>query len=343
MSNTGTNISIIEKNLPMDRIGPLVEAINIDKKRFLATVMLACERQPKLMDHHVSEHVQWASAAAALGLEPDGVSGQAFPIPFGGRNPKVQLIIGYKGFNTMAGRAGISISSGTIYEGDEWDTTLHAGKPFAIRQSFGSRNSSKLLGVWAQAQLPNGFFAHPLIMDMSEILAVKAKSPGARKSDSPWNDVAVGLPAMAQKTPVRRLQRTLPSLITPGRNFSTHAAGMTMETAHEEQGLHSTVDLDGNVRNYGPIDVTPTPEETEIAPTIIAPDGSEMKFGTFPAYSSVVKKIGMTENLDALRALDKSNRSRFADWRASGDKEATAAADAIEIAISERIKAVSEA
>ncbi len=333
MSNTGTNITIIEKNLPMDRITPMVEALDMNPKRFLSTVMLACERNPRMMDFPVGQHVQWASASAVLGLEPDGVTGQAFPIPFGGRDPKVQLVIGYKGFNTMAGRAGITINSGVIREGDEFDPVLQPGKPFAVRQAFGQRARANMLGAWAQAQMPNGAFGATVLLDMSEILAVKAKSPGARKKSSPWNDASVGMPAMAQKTAVRRLQRTLPSLITPGRQFSTHNIGAQMDMLHEEVGHHTTVDLDGHLRDEGPI-IEAKPMPDEVRPEIALPNGNTASFGSWNQYGSIVSRIGLTENQEALRAIADLNKERFAEWRIAGHTEA---ADAIEVALADAL------
>jgi phage RecT family recombinase len=62
-----------------------------------------------------------AMSAAVLGLEVDGVTGQAYLIPFAG---KAQLVIGYKGFNTLAARSGITITGAVVREGDEFDFEL---------------------------------------------------------------------------------------------------------------------------------------------------------------------------------------------------------------------------
>lgn len=334
MSKTGMNIAIMEKSLPMDRIGPMVEAIDMDKKRFVATVLTALDRNPRLMDFPVQQHLQWCASAAVLGLEPDGVTGQAFPIPYGGKNPRVQLIVGYKGFNTMAGRAGIIINSGTLHKGDRFSTKLVAGRPFEVEQAFGDRARSDLVGVWSQAQLPNGHFTQPLLMDLSEVLAVKAKAPGARKGDSPWNDRPVGFAAMAQKTAVRRLQRILPALITPGRQFSTHHVGAQMDMLHEEAGHATHVTLEGELVDEGAMKVEP--EAPEIVPAIIAPDGSEQNFGSFEAHGTVVSKLRKTDP-DVARKIYEMNKARFADWRTSGNPAAVAAADAIDEAIDERL------
>ena len=49
------------------------------------------------------------------GLEVDGVTGQAFLVPFAG---KVQLVVGYKGYNTLGARAGLTITGEVVRSGD---------------------------------------------------------------------------------------------------------------------------------------------------------------------------------------------------------------------------------
>jgi len=331
MSHSGMSVAILEKNLPTDRINPLIEALDMNPKRFMATVLLACERAPKLMNFPVQQHIAWASSAAALGLEPDGVTGQAYPIPFGN---KVQLIVGYRGFTSMAGRSGITINSGVLLEGDVWEKNVHAGSPFAVQQAFGDRATRNLVGVWAQAQMPNGAYAHPLLLDLSEVMAVKAKAPGGRKSDSPWNDVKVGFPAMAQKTAVRRLQRTLPALITPGRTWSTHNTGAAMDMLHEEAGQATRVDLDGHLHaEAGPIiDAT---VEAGVEPVLLLPNGNEVKLGTFANHDAFCRKLLLTEP-EVVKAIHEKNKDRLAQWATSDNADANAAAVAIVNAILER-------
>ena len=66
-------------------------------ERLVRTVVVSCERLPKLLECDRQSVFNAAMSAACLGLEVDGVTGQAFLIPFKGR---AQLVIGYKGFNT---------------------------------------------------------------------------------------------------------------------------------------------------------------------------------------------------------------------------------------------------
>jgi hypothetical protein len=55
-----------------------------------------------------------------IGLRPDGASGHAYLLPFGGR---VMLCIGYKGYVALAARSGIrQICSQVVFQGDRFET-----------------------------------------------------------------------------------------------------------------------------------------------------------------------------------------------------------------------------
>lgn len=277
MSNTGNSLAIVERNLQpmMPRFEAMVTPVGLDARRFMHSILFACERNPRLLDYPVQQHVQIASTCSTLGLEPDGVSGQMFLIPFGGRNPVIQTVIGYKGFNTTAARAGIVIHGDVLREGDRFSLELVAGRPYAVDTSatFGRRHDAPIIGAWAQAETPSGF-STPVVMDMSEINAVRAKSSGARKPDSPWNDRAgPGFGAMVAKTAKRRLQRFLPMILTRGlehMNISQHALGMEMDTQHEEIGRHAYIDGEAHIVT----EEMETPAESQWR--IVQPDGSEI-------------------------------------------------------------------
>lgn len=259
MSATGMSISILENHIrpQWSRFDHLVSPVGLAPKRWLETCFLAVEKNRALLDHDVREHLRWINTSATLGLEPDGALGQMFAIPFGGKNPCIQPITGYKGMNTTAGRAGIVIHGDVLREGDDFTAEGGAGQPFRVRLRFGDRQSAPIIGAWAQGELPNGRFTTPVIMDLSELLAVKAKSPGARKSDSPWNDAGgPGFAAMCSKTAKRRLQRHLPALLTKGLeslNISQHALAATVDTLHEDAGHRTFIDDKAQVIDAGTI------------------------------------------------------------------------------------------
>jgi recombination protein RecT len=201
-------------------------------ERLMRTIMISVERLPLLLQCDRQSIFNAAMSAACLGLEVDGVTGQAYLIPFKG---KAQLVIGYKGFNTLAARSGITITGAVVREGDEFDYQLGTAA-YVRHRPKGSKG--KITHAWACAQSLDRP-AVVEVLDMDELLAVKGRSPGAKRSDSPWNDPAIGFPAMCQKTAKRRLARAMPL------NIMQQAA--RMDEAVDEQGAPAWISPDKGV------------------------------------------------------------------------------------------------
>jgi recombination protein RecT len=198
--------------------------------RLIRTVVISCERLPKLLECDRQSLFNSAMSAACLGLEVDGVTGQGFLIPFKG---KAQLVIGYKGYNTMGARSGITITGGVVREGDEFAHQEGTGGFIRHIRALGKGRDRRIIAAWAWAQALDRPGV-PSILDVDELLAVKAKSPGGSRSDSPWNDPSIGFPAMCEKTAKRRLARSLPLTVM-------HLAAR-MEEAVDEQGKNAWID-----------------------------------------------------------------------------------------------------
>lgn len=182
----------------------------IPPERLVRTVLVSCQRNPKLMAQNLRPTLlQSAMTSAVLGLEVDGVTGQGFLIPFGGKNPAVQFIPGYKGYNTIAGRAGFTINGGVVREGDEFDYQEGSAGFIHHKRLLSGESQRKIIAAWATATKPG---ASPIVslLSIDELMAIKGKSAGAKKYDSPWNDQAVGFPAMCEKSAKRRLARSMP-------------------------------------------------------------------------------------------------------------------------------------
>jgi recombination protein RecT len=196
--------------------------------RLIRTVLVSVERAPKLLDCSRQSLFNAAMSAAVLGLEVDGVTGQAFLIPYGNR---AQLVIGYKGYNTMAARSGISIQGAVVREGDKFLYQLGTNGSVTHIPVLGSEG--RIVGAWAVAEANN---RPPVIsvLSMQEIMEVKERSPGARKPDSPWNDPKVGFVAMAEKTAKRRLARSMP--------LNVMQLGAKLDETWEERGRHAWID-----------------------------------------------------------------------------------------------------
>jgi phage RecT family recombinase len=205
--------------------------------RLMRSIMISVERNPKLLAANRQSLLNAAMSAACLGLEVDGVTGQAFFIPFAG---KAQLVIGYKGMNTLAARSGFTVQGEVVREGDEFDYEL--GDKGYVRHKPLLGNTGKIIGAWATASAQN----RPSIisvMGIDDIMKVKNKAPGGSKSDSPWNDPMIGFPAMASKTVKRRLARSMPL------NIMQVAAAM--EEGFEERGKATWIDPDHGLQIEG--------------------------------------------------------------------------------------------
>lgn len=199
-------------------LGPLMPA-----DRLIRTVVVSVERLPALMQCDRQSLFNAAMSAAVLGLEVDGVTGQAYLIPF---KNKAQLVIGYKGFNTMAARSGITITGAVVREGDSFDPDYDRGLA-NHKPKLGDESRRRIVAAWARASA-NNRPAVLKVLSIDELLAIKAKSPGAKRQDSPWNDPQIGFPAMCEKSVKRRLARDLP--------LNVMQLAARMDEAVDEQG-----------------------------------------------------------------------------------------------------------
>lgn len=204
-------------------------AIPVD--RLMRSIMVSIERTPKLLQADRQSLLNASMSAACLALEVDGVTGQAFFVPFSG---KAQLIIGYKGMNTLGARSGFTITGEVVREGDAFDYEL--GDKGFVRHKPLLGNKGAIIAAWATASS----FQRPAIVSVlgiDDVMEIMAKSPGAKMSDSPWRNKEIGFPAMAAKSAKRRLSRSMPLNADP--RFHLAAA---MEETFEERGKSAWID-----------------------------------------------------------------------------------------------------
>lgn len=198
-------------------------------ERLMRTIMISIERNPKLLQANRQTLLNAAMSAACLGLEVDGVTGQAFLVPFAG---KAQLIVGYKGYNTLGARAGITIQGEVVREGDEFDYELGDRSFVHHKPKLGTRGP--ILASWATATALNRP-AIVSVLGIDDLMLIKARSPAVKGGfDTPWNEPILGFPAMCSKTAKRRLARSTP--------LNVMQVAAAMEEAHEERGKLSWID-----------------------------------------------------------------------------------------------------
>lgn len=234
--------------------------------RLVQTAIFSVKNNPSLLE--CTQHSLLASvmSAAVLGLEIDGVTGQAFIIPF---KNKAQLVIGYKGYNTLGFRAGFTITGEAVFDGDDFDYDTGTSPFVKHHQNF---KTHKLEYAWAAATAKDHTPVISILPE-SEIETVRRRSPGAKRKDSPWNDQLIGYPAMAAKTAKRRLCRSMP--------LCRMQLAARMEEALDEEGRGGYIDenqnlvIDQKEPDFEEVSADKTPDVAELTKPIEQEDGLE--------------------------------------------------------------------
>lgn len=185
--------------------------------RLARVVMTAIQNTPKLLECDRQSLFSAIMTCAQLGLEPDGVLGQAYLIPFG---KKVQFIPGYRGLIALARNSGdvTSIQAQAVYEGDFFDYQ------FGLNERLDHKPAEKERGevthFYAIAKFKDGGH-HWDVLTVADVDRIRNKSEGYKsavrfaKKDgngnliikSPWVD---HYDEMGKKTAIRRIAKYLP-------------------------------------------------------------------------------------------------------------------------------------
>lgn len=233
-------------------------------ERLMRTIVISCERQPKLLECERQSLFNGAMTFAVLGLEVDGATGQAYMVPFNDRRRGMQIvqpIIGYKGYNTLGARAGMTIAGGVVREGDEFDYDEGSRAFVHHKRKLGGEKDRRIIAAWATAA-SNDRPATVKILSIDELNMVKAKSP--RGGEPPWADPLIGFPAMSEKTAKRRLARDMP--------LSVFQIAARMEEAFEEQAQPSWINPDRQLVIAGDVIAPRHDSTTPTAETLLKPD-----------------------------------------------------------------------
>lgn len=175
---------------------------HLTPERLLRVALTACQQTPKLLDCDRKSLYSAIMRSAQLGLEPDGVLGQAYLIPYG---KTVTFIPGYKGLIDLARRSGevSNIIAKEVYENDEFDVDFSQEIPFVHKPKL-EGDRGKLTHFWAMARFKDGGF-HWDYMSVAEVEAIRDKGNG--KGNQVWKDYFV---EMGKKTAIRRIAKYLP-------------------------------------------------------------------------------------------------------------------------------------
>lgn len=181
---------------------------HLNADRLIRVALTAIQRSPKLLECTPLSIAGSLMQAAQLGLEPDGILGLAYLVPF--HNSKTgrsecQLIAGYKGLMELARRSGFvsSIQARVVHDKDlfRYKFGLH---PVLEHEPSDEEDPGPMTHAWALAHFVNGGFQYE-VMSRQQIEKVRKGSKSA--NSGPWQ---THYDEMAIKTVIRRLCGKLP-------------------------------------------------------------------------------------------------------------------------------------
>jgi phage RecT family recombinase len=179
-------------------------------RKFLAEAFFVIKSSDKLM--HSTMHSLLCSIfeAASVGLSLSSAASQAYLVPFqnnkrAGKPLEAKLIIGYRGYETLAQRESrIKIFSTCVFRKDVFEYQLGSHpeirhKPYipSLEQPENRVISDEFTGAYAIFTYPDGY-QFPLFHDRQEIDKRRARSKAGE--DGPW---VTDYYAMALKCPIR--------------------------------------------------------------------------------------------------------------------------------------------
>jgi recombination protein RecT len=195
---------------------------HLTPQRLIRIALTTISNNPKLQECDLKSLVSAVMTAAQLGLEPDGITGQAYIVPFNSREGlKAQLIPGYKGLLTLVRNGGdvTEIYAHEVRENDEFQfdygsNTMH--HKFPLSKDF---DRGEVIAYYAMAKYKGGG-QQMEIMTIADIDAIRDASQGYKAAigahkkynksgtpDTPW---VTHYNEMARKTAIRRIVKYLP-------------------------------------------------------------------------------------------------------------------------------------
>jgi len=260
------------KNL-LDAARPSMAAVipkHLTPERLIKVALVAVSRTPALMQADPMTVVQSVMQAAQLGLDPAGVLGGAYLVPF--RNSKTgrqecQLIVGYRGLLDLARRSGQieSVEARVVREADHFkvrfgtDTAVEHvpcidGDPGALRFVYGV--------AWLKDT------PRPVVEVMTRAEIEKIRRRAKAGESGPW---VSDYDEMARKTVIRRLAKYLP--LTTELATGLELSGISHDTAE-------IVALPG-------VEVTPAPDQSAAGPgEVVTVTGEVVEATALPAQAS---------------------------------------------------------
>jgi len=201
-------------------------------ERFVRITTTALRENSKLMDCNKNSILSATMECARLGLEPGGILGEAYFVPF---KAACTLLPGYRGLLKLARQSGEigAIQCDIVMKSEEQDFYFEKGTNSSLTHKFGwdsrqpNDNQSNVLGAYAVANMKSGY-NEIVVMPAADINKIRNGSRGYKSGDRSciWN---LHWAEMAKKTVLRRLCKTLP--------LSSDALKLAMRDEYHDHGL----------------------------------------------------------------------------------------------------------
>lgn len=171
-------------------------------EKLIKLALLAARKNTALTNCSMDTVFQSLLQCAELGLDPGGSTGEAYLVPYG---TTCTLIIGFRGYITLARRSGVlkQIETHIVRERDRF--TLKFGlNPVLDHEPLLKGDAGAPVLAYCVARLGDGA-VHVEVMTMAEIYKVRDSSKA--KNNGPW---VQHFDEMARKTVLRRAAKYLP-------------------------------------------------------------------------------------------------------------------------------------
>lgn len=178
---------------------------HLSADRLMRVAMTSVQKTPQLLECTPHSLIGAVMQAAQLGLEPDGLLGQAYLVPY---KNTVTLIPGYKGLLQLARRSGeiSTIMAHVVHEADTFDF-CYGLEPQLRHVPSSDDNPGPVIAVYAVARLKDGGTQFE-VMWRRQVEEIRKRSKAG--NSGPW---VTDWDEMAKKTALRRLCKLLPASI----------------------------------------------------------------------------------------------------------------------------------
>jgi len=190
----------------LDKLKPQITtalARHVDPDRFVRVALTTLQRTPALGRCTKESFFGSLMECAQLGLEPDGVFGLAYLIPFG---DQCQLVPGYKGILELMRRSGdvLDCYSEVVREGDRFRVLKGLHRDL-IHEPASGNEAAPVTHVYNVAVLKNGVSRFE-VMTCDEVEAIRKRSKAGKSG--PW---VTDWSEMAKKSVLKRHSKWLPA------------------------------------------------------------------------------------------------------------------------------------